>query len=288
MTWQRLILNCVAMAAVTLSSAQFYSPPSKDMNPGSGRIPSTAPSSIRIDQQLNRLIEPDLEFKNQFGEKVTTGEIFSQRPSILLMIFYKCGGVCSLEMENLLKTVRGLKKDDIGDFYNLVVVSIDSSESPTMAKTRFEQYRDSYNRKGTDKGMFFLTGDDKNIQALADQVGFKFYRDPANGQITHPAGLMVVSPQRRLTRYFLSDTFEAKPVLMALQDAEVEKVGARDDRPFFMACINVDPLTGQRSLNIMNLVRTAGVITVLALAVWIVGMSRAGRKDSMTNTGGRL
>jgi protein SCO1/2 len=213
---------------------------------------------------------------------VTTGELMKERPTLLLMVFFKCTGVCSTEMESVKKLIRGFKKDNAGELYDLVVVSIDPTETPSLAEAKRQEFIDSYKREGTDDGLHFLVGDAKNIDGLADEVGFRFYRDPANGRITHPATLMVVSPERRLTRYFVSDTFEAKPTLLALQDARDERVGAKDDRPFFLACVNVDPLTGQRSMNVLNTVRTAGVATVLVLMFWIISMNRSTKKQLET------
>ncbi|MFM9872850.1 MAG: SCO family protein [Fimbriimonadaceae bacterium] len=270
------------LAIVAFSSAQFYSPPSRDLQPGSDRIPSAAPTSIRIDQKLNAVVSPDWKFKDQDGKDVTTGELMSKRPTLLLMIFYKCTGVCATELSNVKKLLRGMKKDDAGELYDLVVVSIDPTETPMLAKEKRQELLDDYKRPGTEAGIHFLVGDEKNIEGLADNVGFRYYRDPANNRITHPAGLTVISPKRRITRYFISDEFEAEPSLLAIKDARDERVGQKDDRPFFLACVNVDPLTGQRSLNIMNVVRTAGVATVLVLAFWIFSMNRSTKKQMET------
>ncbi len=276
-------------ALVVNASAQFYSPPSRDLQPGSDRIPAAAPSTIRIDQRLNSVVSPDWTFTDHEGKTVTTGELMNKRPTLLLMIFYKCTGVCATELENVKKLIRGMKKDNAGELYDLVVVSIDPTETPDLAKAKRQELLDDYNgkgdagkRKGAESGIHYLVGDEKNIEGLADNIGFRYYRDPANNRITHPAGLTVVSPNRRITRYFISDSFEAEPTILALKDARDEKVGSKDDRPFFLACVNVDPLTGQRSLNIMNIVRTAGVATVLVLACWIVSMNRATKKQMMT------
>jgi protein SCO1 len=279
----RLICGVGLMAALVVNaSAQFYSPPSRDLQPGSDRIPAAAPSTIRIDQKLNSVVSPDWKFKDQDGKDVTTGELMSERPTLLLMIFYKCTGVCATELENVKKLVRGMKKDNAGELYDLVVVSIDPTESVSMAKEKRQELLDDYKREGTESGIHYLVGDTKNIEGLADDVGFRYYRDPANNRITHPAGLTVISPKRRITRYFISDSFEAEPTILALKDARDERVGQKDDRPFFLACVNVDPLTGQRSLNIMNVVRTAGVATVLVLAFWIVSMNRTTKKQMET------
>jgi len=278
---------CVCLGAVLASagSAQFYAAP-KGVVPGSGRVPAAAPSAIRVDQRLNIVVSPDWKFVDQDGKSVTTGDVFSDRPTILLMAFYKCTGVCSIELESLKKTIRGMKKDDAGDLYNLVVVSIDPREGPRDAKMKRDEIIEGYDRKGTDRGFKFLTGDMKNIQGLADEVGFRFYRDDKTGNITHPAGIMIVSPERRIIRYFLDQQYDAKPVLLALQDARNELVGEKDDRPFFMACINVDPLTGKRSINVMNAVRTGGVITVLAIIGSILIMNRSTKQKDMRNRRG--
>lgn len=262
-----------------LSAAQFYSPPSRDITPTTDRIPAQAPSGIKVDQKLGTVISPDWTFTDQGGNKVTTGELFTDRPSLLLLVFYKCTGVCTTEIESVKKLIRGFKKDNAGELYNLTVVSIDPTETTAMAEEKRQEVIKAYNREGTDKGFRFLVGDAKDIDGLADEVGFRFYRDPANNRITHPAALMVVSPQRRLTRYFIDDEFDAKPTLLALKDAREEKIGERDDRPFFLACVNVDPLTGQRSLNILNVVRTGGVITVITIVGWIIGMNRQAKKQ---------
>lgn len=277
------ISRCVAVAAAAmatgLAAAQFYSPPSRDITPSTSRIPAQAPSGIKVDQKLGTVISPDWIFTDQDGKTTTTGELFSGRPSLLLLVFYKCTGVCSTEIESVKKLIRAFKKDNAGELYNLTIVSIDPTETPEMAQAKRQEVIQAYNRPGTDKGLRFLVGDAKNIDGLADEVGFRFYRDPANNRITHPAALMVVSPKRRITRYFINDEFEAKPTLLALKDARDEKIGERDDRPFFLACVNVDPLTGQRSLNILNVVRTGGVITVLTIIGWIFGMNRQAKKQ---------
>jgi len=55
----------------------------------------------------------------------------------------------------------------------------------------------------------------------------------------------------------------------ALATANEGKMGPRDERPFYLACIDIDPLTGARSLNIMNTLKVFGLLTVLCLALFI-------------------
>lgn len=268
-----LLLVSLLGALVASACAQYYGTSSDDMPElGTRRVPASARAGIRIEQKLSAIIPPDIEFVNEKGTKVTTGDVFSERPTLLLMVFYNCTGVCSVELNSLVNTVDGIKPD-VGDAFNVVVVSIDYDEGPELAAGKKETYTDIYNRSHTDDGWHFLTGTEANIKRLADAVGFHFYRDPRNGEITHPAGLMVVSPHRRLTRYFVQDKYDARPLLTAIEDSAADKVGLRDDSPFFLNCVNIDPLTGYRTVNVMNTLKTLSVVTVLVLAVSIIKMS---------------
>lgn len=263
-----------------LGSAQFYGKYDSIPEAGQGRVPAQSNNAeVRVDQKLNTIVSDDIPFVDSTGKTVTTGELFSEKPTLLLMVFYQCSGVCTTELNSLIKTVKGMKKDDVGDLFNVVVVSIDPTETPELAAQKKETYLNQYDRRGTDSGWKFLVGEEKNIDKLADEVGFRFVRDKANGNITHPAALMVLSPERRLTRYFLQQEYDAKPVLLALKDAQVEKVGARDAFASFISCVNVDPLTGERSLNVMKALRLAGLATLLILVTSVIVMNRRNHKN---------
>ena len=265
---------CAAVLAVA-GQAQFYGKYEDFPKVGQGRVPAVNTNAeIRVDQKLNTVISDDIVFTNSEGKKVTTGELFSEKPTLLLMVFYQCSGVCTTELNNLVKTVTGMKKDDVGDLFNIVVVSIDPTETPALAAGKKEVYTDLYARRGTDDGWKFVVGEDKSIKQLAKEVGFHYIRDEVNGNITHPAALMVVSPNRKLTRYFVSQEYDARPVLLALKDAKEDKVGERDSFSTFISCVNVDPLTGKRSLNIMKILRLAGIATLLSFGAYVIVMTK--------------
>lgn len=271
-------MKSLAAAALVLATgfagAQLYSPPPMDPI-NSTRTITASNSEIRIDERLNAVVSPDIRLKDSEGKSWTTQELFSGRPTVLLLAFYKCTGVCLVELQNLKKTFKAIKKENIGELYNFVVVSIDPTEDSVIAETSRQDFLKAYNRPGAEHGVRFMVGTAENVDQLAREVGFKFRRDPANKQITHPAGIMVLSPSRRVCRYFINQEFSTKPVLLAIKDAATETVGSKDDRPFFLACVNVDPMTGQRSLNVMNTVKTGGILTAAILAYAIFRMSRS-------------
>ncbi len=271
------ILFCLAIALGTaaVSSAQFYGKYEDMPKVGSGRIAAVnANAEIRVEQKLNTILPGDLEFTNQDGELKTTSEMFSEKPTLLLMVFFSCSGVCTTELNSLVKIARNMKKESVGKDFNIAIVSIDPTETAELAALKKESYTDVYDRRGTDDGWQFYVGKDDQIRSLAKAAGFYYVRDETTGNITHPAALMVVSPERRMTRYFLTQEYDVRPVLIALDDAREDKVGPRDTFASFLSCINVDPLTGKRSLDIMKTLRLAGIATLLLIGTSILVMNR--------------
>lgn len=284
----RGVLVCgLLIASFGAASAQFYGKYQDFPQVGQGRVPAQGGTNaeIRVEQKLNTVLSTDIVFTDSDGKRRTTGDLFDDKPSLLLMVFYQCSGVCTIELNSLLRTVKGMKKDNVGEDFNVTIVSIDPTETPELAAQKKQTYLELYDREVGADGWRFLTGDEANIDRLAKEVGFHFYRDPENGNITHPAALMVVSPERRMTRYFLTQEFDAKPVLLALQDAEEDRVGIRDDFVSFISCVNVDPLTGRRSLDVMKTLRLGGIATLLLFGTSVLVMNRKGKLKQMQQDG---
>lgn len=273
------------VAASALASAQFYGYKDRPV-PGSARVATDASSAeVRVDQRLNQPIPLNLQFTDEDGKKVLLADVINKRPVILLPIFYECPGICTDELNNLVKTVRAFKKDNVGDLFDIVCFSIDPTETYKLAASKKETYVDVYDRKGTDDGWHFLVGDDQNVNTLCRTIGFQFRRDK-QGNIVHPAAAIVVTPAGKISQYFLSTEYSPRLMLNALKAAKAEAVGARDERPFYLACINVDPLTGQRSLNIVNTLKVSGLLTVLVLGGSMIAMNRKVKKNQLAEQGG--
>jgi protein SCO1/2 len=292
----RTILSASILAAAALAGAQFYSPPTGSI-PGESRVPAKGNSSVRIDQKLDAQVPKDIKFTDENGKQVVFGDMLQGRPVLMLLIFFECPSVCTTELNNLVEVVNRFKKDEdsAGRLFDVVTVSIDPSEKPTaeaiakgspsVAKLKKQAYLDLYKKKGTERAWHFLTGDQAEIAKLADSIGYKYKIETKEGggyNITHPAGLMVLTPDGKMSKYFLSSEYDQFPLLDALREARARKIGTRDDNPFFLACINVDPLTGQMSMNVMNTVKTSGVLTVLILAFSIFTMNRKYKSKALT------
>lgn len=237
---------------------------------------------VRIDQRLNEFVPLDAKFQDEYGRTVELGSYFRDKPVLLLPIFYRCPGICEKELYNLVDSVKGFKKDFVGREFNIVVFSIDPREKPELAAQKKDTVIGSYMGASTDRvkrvqaesGWHFLTGDRTTIDRLCDAVGFKYTFDTRNGSIVHPAGIMVLTPAGKISRYLVTDEYPQRVLLDSIKDADQELVGVKDDRPFFMACVQIDPLTGQKSMNVLNTIKTLGVLTVISILVSILFWNR--------------
>ncbi|MBS1724134.1 MAG: SCO family protein [Armatimonadetes bacterium] len=261
---------------------QFYG--YKDMPvPGQRRVATDAAGvGVRVDQKLNDFVPLSATFKDEEGQTVTLANYFNRRPVVVVPIFYKCTGVCDSELHGLVNSVGGFKRDFIGREFDVVTISIDPTETPTMAATKKDQLVSDYlatvtdrsRRIMTERGWHFLTGDEANIRKVTDALGFVYTYDKSNGSIVHPTGIMVLTPGGKISRYFVTTEYPQRVLLDSIRDAGKNLVGVKDDRPFFLACVQIDPLTGQRSLNVINALKTLGVLTVIALLVSILVWNR--------------
>jgi protein SCO1/2 len=151
-----------------------------------------------------------------------------------------------------------------GREFDIVTVSFNPSETVKQAAEKKRAYLAQLGRKGAEQGWHFLTGDTDSIRALTRAVGFSYRWDTASKQYAHATGLMVLTPAGKLSRYFYGVEYAAGDLRLALIEAADNKIGSAVDQ-VLLYCYRYDPTTGKYALVIMNVIRVAGVATVLAL-----------------------
>lgn len=281
------ILTAVVLAGA--ASAQFYGDYKDQRPPGQTRVATkNAGIDVRVDQKLNGFVPLETTFVDEEGKTVELKKYFNGRPVVMLPIFYKCAGICETEIYSLAESLKGFKKEFVGRDFDVVVFSIDPREGPEQAAIKKDTVVASYMGPNTDKsrrvmaeqGWHFLVGSKESIDKTCGALGFRFSYDSGNGGIVHPAGLMVLTSGGKISQYFVTTEYPQRLLLDSIRAAGKDQVGALDERPFFLACVQIDPLTGQKSMNILNTLKTLGVATILVLAVSIVFWNRRHRAEN--------
>lgn len=239
---------------------------------------NTLPEPLRkvgIDQRLNEQIPLGLIFRDEEGREVELGKYFGTKPVILSLVYYDCPMLCTQILTGLVGSLKALKFS-VGDEFTVVTVSFDARETPELARAKKEGYLTRYGREGAAQGWHFLTGDQASIDALTQAVGFRYAWDEQTKQFAHASGIMVLTPEGKLSRYFYGVEYSPKDLRLGLVEASANKIGSPVDQ-LLLFCYHYDPATGRYGFVIMNAIRVLGVATFLGLALLIFILKRRER-----------
>ena len=100
-----------------------------------------------------------------------------------------------------------------------IVVSIDPRTKAELAAAKKASYVMYYGDSESAHGWHFMTGEEANIKALADAVGFGYEYDPKADQYAHSSGIMILTPDGKIARYFLGLSYPARDMRNAIDDA---------------------------------------------------------------------
>ncbi len=233
---------------------------------------------VSLDQKLGDSIPLDLTFRDEHGQPVVLRSFFGSKPVILTLVYYTCPMLCTQVLNAVTRSVKQISLN-MDDDYEIVTVSIDPSDLPVVAEAKHALYGGMYERPGAVAGWHFLTGDDAEIKKLAAAVGFRYAYDPASKQFAHPSGIMVLTPDGRLARYFYGINYPARDLRLGLVEASAGKIGTPVDQ-ILLYCYHYDPMTGKYGLLISHLVQISGLATVLALGIFVAILFRYERRKS--------
>jgi cytochrome oxidase Cu insertion factor (SCO1/SenC/PrrC family) len=187
---------------------------------------------------------------------VTLGDYFGKRPVILTLNYFECPMLCT-EVLNGLVSALGVMNFSIGKEFDVVTVSFDPRDTPERARQKKAAYLGRYKRPGSESGWHFLTGSDHEIAALTRAVGFRYAYNAKAGQFAHASGVMVATPEGRLSHYFYGIEYGPRDLRLALVEASNHKIGTAVDQ-VLLACFHYDPSSGRYSMAVMTAVRAAG------------------------------
>ena len=228
---------------------------------------------VSIDQKLDRQVPLDLIFRDEHGKPVMLGEYFTPgKPVVLSMVYFTCPMLCTEELNGLNRVLKQIPMS-IGKDFQVVTVSIDPTDKPIMADAKQQLYTGMYGRPGAAAGWHFLTGQDAQIKALADAVGYHYAYDPRTEEFAHAALIMVLTGTGKISRYFYGVNYSPRDVRFGLEDASDGKIGPKVDQ-MLLFCYHYDPNTGKYGLVISRAIQVGGALTLLGLGTLIFFLSR--------------
>ncbi|MBI4528567.1 MAG: SCO family protein [Deltaproteobacteria bacterium] len=238
--------------------------------------------NVELEQKLGAQLPLDLRFRDEEGRTVRLEELLGRRPVILSLVYYSCQELCPLLLDGLLRALRPLSFD-IGQQFDVVTVSFDPRDTPGSAAAKKADFVKRYSRAGAEDGWHFLTGDQDAIQRLTEAVGFRYNYETEKDRFGHATGIILVTPQGRIGRYFYGIEFSPRDLRLGLIEASSNKIGSPIDQ-LLLFCYHYDPTTGKYNLLVTRAVRLTGSFTVAALGIFIVVMLRRDRRRRLQPT----
>lgn len=267
----------------------------------------------RIEERIGATVPMDLVLRDENDQPITLGEAVAGKPTILVPVYYRCPMLCTKVLTGVLEACRQMPMSfSAGEQFTVVAVSMDPLEHGDLARRKKDAYlngdpksgQPGYGRPGAEKGWRFLTGKKENVGALLDSVGYRFEFDKMLKEYNHPTGIVILSPQGKVARYFYGIGYDGEfevdgePVnkdgkmtrptttlRLSLIEAGEGKTGSLLDK-LTLLCYRYDALHQGYSLNILWAVRIGGIVTLAAL---IGGMAylfrREGRKPPAAAAG---
>jgi protein SCO1/2 len=267
------------MRTAALTIAALVTAASMAAAQGSMRLDRSLPSNetptilknVNIEGHLNAQLPLDVAFRDDTGQTVKVRDLLHEgRPVIFVPAYYECPMLCTQVLNSVFTALSVISLNPGKDF-TVVAMSFDPKEPTGLARDKKAAYMARYKRPGTEGGFRFLTGDQASITAVLDTVGYKYQYDPAIDQYAHPAMIAVLTPDARISKYFLGIDYSARDLRFALIEASEGQVGSTFERKVITWCYNYDPTTGKYGLLTMRLVQAGGIATIAAmLTFWTV------------------
>jgi len=273
----RKLQGClILLAGACAASAQPGQPapaqPSYSMQDSNLRpaLPG-ALQGVGIDQKLDTQVPLNLTFRDEAGRTVPLSTYFqSKKPVILALVYYECPMLCTQILNDLESSLKAVSFNPGRDF-EVVSVSFDPKDTPEIAASKKQLLLKRYNRPNTTNGWHFLVGDQPNIKTLTDAVGFHYKYDAATQQFAHASGIMILTPDGHLSRYFYGLEYAPRDIRLGLVEASQNRIGSPVDQ-ILLFCYHYDPSTGKYGALVMRIVRVsgAGFVLVCGAFLWIV------------------
>ena len=258
-------ITTLLLAAFTLRAQTVPA----NVGPTAATLPPVL-QNVGFEPALNAPMPQDLPFRDETGRSVQLRDYFGQeKPVVLAFVYYGCPMLCDQVEQGVVGALRMLSFNP-GRDYEVVFVSFDSRETPEMAAEKKIKALTHFRRPETDSGWHFLTGSKESIDATTKAANFRFFFDAKNDLFAHASGVMILTPDGRISRYFYGIEYPGRDMRLGLVDASAGKIGTPIDH-VLLFCYHYDPSAARYSASILKMIRLGGILTILCIVggIWI-------------------
>jgi protein SCO1/2 len=233
---------------------------------------------ITVAEKLGGMVDGGLRFTDHQGRMVHLADYLDgEKPVLLTLNYYRCKMLCNLQLNALLGALQGMGWKP-GEQYRIVTLSIDPREGWELARDKRESYLKALGLGAVEWN--FLRGEEPQIRALAESIGYTYRYDGEQDQWAHTPAIFFLSPTGKISRYLYGLTYVSRDVRLALVEAAEGKVGGTVDR-LLLSCFHYDSSIGAYAPFAWGVMRAGAVGIVASLAVFLSFMWRIERRRAL-------
>jgi protein SCO1/2 len=240
--------------------------------------------NVGFDPKLNAQIPLDTQFTDEYGRKVTLREYAGKKPLVLTFVYFTCPMLCSQVEQSVVGTLKMISFNP-GTDYDVVFISMDPMDTPEGALTKKHQAMSRFARPATESGWHFLTGARQSIDAVAQAADFRYSYDPQTKLFGHASGLLLLTPDGRISRYFFGVDYPPSNIRLGLVDASAGKIGTAVDH-ILLFCYQYDPTKARYSATILTVIRMGAVATLCCMVIGFAIFRRRDHRGDAENSSG--
>ncbi len=213
-------------------------------------------------------IPRDIQLYNAKGEQVYIGDYFDTgKPTLFLLVYYNCPKLCEVMLNHMNKVVNDVTFD-VGEDYQIIVVSFDHTNTTSMAAGKQTLLQAGYRRGLSDAGKdhyLFHTTTAIDARRLADAVGFDYRYIPQSKEFSHPSVMYVLTPDGRVSNYLSGIGYESRQLRVALLEASDGKIAESLTDFFLHYCFVYDPTAGSFNAEAKQIMKVGGVLSIIGV-----------------------
>ncbi|MBU1008497.1 MAG: SCO family protein [Bacteroidetes bacterium] len=235
----------------------------------------SAQEKLGVYEQLDKYIGDDYVFTDEKFNEVNLKEAI-HKPTIISMVYYECPGICTPLMNGLADVMK--KSDlELGKDYEVFTISFSHLEKPVLAQNKKKSYAKLIGKGDTENSWRFFTGDSLTIHRFLDNIGYQVKQEGEN--YIHPATLLVVSPDGKITRYLHGTYFLPFDLKMAIIEAGQGKSGPTISKVLEF-CFSYDA-EGQKY--VFNVTKVSGALILVAALLFLATLIISNKRKKQSN-----
>lgn len=232
-------------------------------------------NTLGVNEKLGQMVPLDLTFLNEKGESVTLKKMMDGKPTIITLNYFRCAGICTPQLDDLSRTLTQLDLAENTD-YKVLTISFAEDETPVLAAAKRKNHLHAIERDYVQDAWHFLIGENNSSAVLADHVGFTYEKTVSPTGVVdyiHPAALIVLSPEGKVTRYLNGIDQLPFDVKMALVEASQGKVGPTIAKTL-LYCFAYDPVGKKYIFAWEKVAATVMLVIVFGFFVYLIKLGR--------------